>query len=145
MATAVVFHEAISKIGQKLIDLDSDTFKAVLSNTLPSQANASLLADLTLITEENGYAALTMTGAAFTETAAGSGIWEWTVDDFSWEADGGSFGPFRYVIWYDDSVAGDPLLAYADLGSSITITDGNTLFVDISDNGVFRIGEGTIS
>ena len=45
-------------------------------------------------------------------------------------ASGGSVGPFRYVVIYNDTPAGDPLVAYYDYSSSITLLDGETLTVD---------------
>lgn len=145
MADAVVFHEAIYKIGQNVLDLDSDSFFAVLSNTAPTQATDDERADLTEITTQFGYAPLAMTGVTWAETGAGTGIWQWTVDDFEWTASGGTFGPFRYVVIYDDTQTGDPLLCYADIGVSIEITAGNKFTVDVGATGVFRLGEGTIT
>jgi hypothetical protein len=41
-------------------------------------------------------------------------------------AAGGAIGPFRYVVFYDDTVAGDPLLSFYDYLSSITLNDTET-------------------
>jgi hypothetical protein len=43
---------------------------------------------------------------------------------------GGSFGPFRYVILYNDTATNDPLIGWWDYGSSITCNDGETFTVD---------------
>jgi hypothetical protein len=147
MATAVVFHEAIYNIGNGAIDLDSHTFKAVLTDSAPSQAGDDELADITQVSNGFGYTTggVTLSGVTWAETGGGTGIWQWTVSDFSWTASGGTFGPFRYVVIYSDTSTGDKLLASADIGVSISISDGNMFTVDVGANGVFRIGAGTIS
>lgn len=147
MATAVIFDEAIYNIGNGAIDLDSHTFKAVLTNTAPTQGTDDELADITQISNGFGYTTggETMTGVSWAETGAGTGVWQWTVDDFDWLASGGSIGPFRYVVWYSDTSTNDKLLCYADIGVAVTITDGNLFTVDVGASGVFRVGEGTIS
>ena len=55
MATFTLFDEFIFSLGGSDIDLDSDTFKAVLSNSAPSAANNTVLTDITQIANGNGY------------------------------------------------------------------------------------------
>jgi hypothetical protein len=52
--------------------------------------------------------------------------------DVVFTASGGSIGPFRYVIIYNDTPTSpaDPLVCYYDYGSSITLLDGETFTVD---------------
>mgnify|MGYP001464024115 CR=1 FL=1 len=140
MATFVVFHEAMNNIGNGLIDLDSHTFKAVLSNAAPVQGTGSLLADITQIAASNGYTTggVTLTSVTWSESGAGTGIWVFSCADFSWTASGGTMPDFRYVVIYDDTAAGDPLLCYADYGGTVQITNGNSFTVDIQTAGVAR-------
>ena len=43
-----------------------------------------------------------------------------------------SVGPFRHVVLYDDTVAGDPLVGWWDYGSSITMANAETFTVDFT-------------
>ena len=140
MATAVMLHEAMLNIGNGLIDLDSHSFKAVLSLVAPVQATSALLADITQIANGNGYTTggVTLASVTYTESGAGTGIWVFTCADFLWTASGGSIADFRYVVIYDDTAAGDPLVLYIDYGATLTITSGNTFTVDVQATGLAR-------
>jgi hypothetical protein len=140
MATWVMFHEAMLNIGNGAADLDSHTFKAVLTNTAPTQADDDELADITQIAASNGYTTggVTLTSVTFTESGAGTGIWVFTCADFSWTASGGTMPDFRYVVIYDDTATNDKLMVYADYGGTVQITNGNSFTVDVQSNGVIR-------
>jgi hypothetical protein len=53
-----------------------------------------------------------------------------------WTASGGSIGPFRYVILFNDTPTSpaDPLIGYWDIGTNVTITTGNTFTADFTTN-----------
>lgn len=140
MATAVLFHEAMNNIGNGAIDLDSHTFKAVLTNVAPSQANDDELADITQIANGNGYTTggVTLTSVTWAETGAGTGIWQWTAADFSWTASGGTIADFRYVVIYSDTSTGDKLLLYIDYGGTVQVTNGNSFTGDVQASGLAR-------
>lgn len=140
MATFVMFHEAMNNIGIGNIDLDTHTFNAALSNTAPSQANDDELADITQIANGNGYTTggVALTGVAFSETGAGTGIWKWTSNDFSWTASGGSIATFRYIVIYSDTSTGDKLMGYFDYGAAVNITVGNSFTVDVQTAGLIQ-------
>ena len=141
MATFVFFHEFKKYLGDGTIDLDSHTFKAVLTNTAPTVGTDDQLADISQIANGNGYTTggQALTSVSWTETGAGRGVWRWNAADFTWTASGGSIGPFRYVVIYDDTAAGDELVGHFDYGTNITITDGNAFTVDIGTNGIFEL------
>lgn len=135
MAAFTFFHEFKANLGNGLIDLDTHTFKAYLSNATPDVAANALKADLAEISAGNGYTAGGFTCAVtWTETGAGTGIWQFDSDNPSWTASGGSIGPFRYVVWYDDTAAGDPLVGYADYGSALTLSDGASFTGNVATN-----------
>lgn len=123
----------------KAIDLDADTFKVMLTNTAPVATN-SLKADLTEISAGNGYTAGgTATTIAHSRTGGTSKI---TGTDVVFTAAGGSIGPFRYAVLYDDTPASPlkPLVAWWDYGSSITLADTETFTVDFdATNGIFQL------
>lgn len=143
MATFTLFDEFIFSLGGSDIDLDSDTFKAVLSNVAPNAQNNTVLADITQIANGNGYTTggVTLAGVTWAETGAGTGIWQWTANDFSWTASGGAIAQFRYVIIYDDTSASDKLIGYLDYGAAVDITITNSFTVDIGASGIFRAQE----
>lgn len=139
MPTFVLFHEAGKYEGDGTFDYDSHTWKAMLTNTAPTQATDAVLADITEIGAGNGYSAggatVTMSWA---ETGSGTGIWQLSCADFNWTASGGTIGPFRYVVFYDDTAASDPLLGYLDWGSSITVADGGVFAFSDGASGLYR-------
>lgn len=137
MPTANVFDDFVDRKGKAEINLSTDSFKAMLTNTAPNHATNGVKTDITEISAVNGY---TAGGAAVTaswaETSAGSGIWRFSVSaDITFTASGGSIGPYRYLVIYDDTHASDALVAYVDHGSSVTLTDGNTHTWDVDANG----------
>ncbi len=141
MATFVFFDEFKNKLATTAINLSSDTFKIALSNTAPTVATDDELADITQISNGNGYTTggNTLGTVTWSETGGGTGSWQFTSADSVFTASGGSIGPFRYVILYDDTISGDPLVGYLDYGSSITVTAGNTFTVDVGANGWFQL------
>jgi len=104
----------------------TDVFKFALTNTAPNDATHTVLADTTEISAGNGYAAGGVT-VAVTGSETG-GTYTLAQDaTVTITASGGSIGPFRYVVFYDDTVAGDPVIAYLDYGSNITLLDTETI------------------
>lgn len=130
MATFVKFNQFVEDMGSKVHDLQAtgDTLKVYLTNGTPDVENDAVVADLVGITEQNDYAAADVQNdyTRSTTTASLTGV------DVTWTANGGSFGPFRYVVLYNDTPTSpaDPLIAYWDYGAATTITDGNDFTVD---------------
>lgn len=116
------------------------SIKALLTNTAPVSTN-SVKADLTEISAGNGY---TAGGNAITisSSAQTSGTYKCVMADTTWTASGGSIGPFRYVVLYDDTPTSpaDPLVCYWDYGSSITLSSGSSFTTDFDPStGVFTL------
>ncbi len=123
----------------KAIDWDADTFKVMLTNTAPVSTN-SVKADLTEISAGNGY---TAGGTATTITVSrSSGTTKAAGTDVVFTASGGTIGPFRYAVLYDDTTAtpADPLVSWWDYGASITLNSGETFTVDFdATNGIWQL------
>jgi hypothetical protein len=104
------------------------TLMLYLTNTTPNAATHAVKADLAGITEQNGYAA----ADAQNDLSETGGTATLTCVDKVWTASGGSFGPFRYVVLYNDTPTSpaDPLIAWWDYGSAITVNNGETFTVD---------------
>lgn len=119
-------------------NLASDTLKIVLTDTAPSSA-LTTLADITEITAQNGYPSggsqVTVTSSAQT-----SGTYKIVGSDVVFSASGGSFGPARYAVLYNDTHASNPLIAWWDYGSSVTVNSGETFTIDLDQtNGIFTL------
>ena len=138
MATAVVFDDFVKNVGLKLINLDTDTIRAVLSSVAPNAETMDQLADITQIAADGGYAAVECTDPAWAETGAGTGVWQFTTAAFAWTATGANFAEARYVTLYSDTASGDELICFIDYGGAFTLTNGNTLTVTPGANGLVR-------
>lgn len=119
----------------------SDTFKVALSNTAPVVATDETLSDVTEIAETGGYSAggYTLDNVTVSEAA---GVAKVVIDDETITASGGSVGPFRYLIVWNDTPTSpaDPLCFYYDYGAELTLADGESLSTDFDGtNGVFTL------
>lgn len=132
MASYVKFYAFAENVYEKVHNLGGDTLKVMLVNTGPSQSN-SVKGDLTEISAGNGYSAGGAT-VTITSSAQSSGTYSLVGNDVVFTASGGSIGPFRYAVLYNDTPTSpaDPLIGYWDYGSSITLADGETFTVDFS-------------
>lgn len=132
MATFSKFNAFVENLAEKGMNLGSDTLKVALSNTAPSSSNA-LLADITQISNGNGYTT-GGTAATISSSAQSSGTYKLVLADVVFTASGGSIGPFRYAVLYDDTSTGDMLIGYWDYGASVTLSDGETFTVDFDSS-----------
>ena len=132
MATYNKFEQFVEDLGVGVHNLAAagDTLKCYLSNATPDAAADAVKADLAEITAENGYSA----GGEDVQNdySQTSGTGTLTGTDITWTASTGSFGPFRYVAMYNDTPTSpaDPLIAWWDYGSAISINDGESFTVD---------------
>lgn len=135
MATFTKFNSFVEALAEKLHNLGSDQLKIALTNSAPLASN-TVLANLTEIT----YTNLSSRNITTNASAQSSGTYKLTLTDLVLTASGGSVGPFRYVVVYNDTALNDELIAYYDYGSSITLADGETLTINFDDtNGFLQI------
>ena len=130
MATYNKFECFVGDLGDKIHDLDGDVIKVYLTNATPSTSADTIKTDLAEISAEHGYAAGGDDITNVWSETAGVGTLSGT--DVVITADGGTIGPFRYVVIYNDTQTSpaDPLIAWWDYGSSITLADGEEFKVD---------------
>lgn len=130
MASFVKYQDFAEQLGKGVHQLHAagHTLKVMLSNTAPNVATHALKADAGEIAAGNGYAA----GGVDIENdfSESGGTGTLTGVDKVITASGGSIGPFRYAILYNDTPAGKNLIGYWDYGSSITLLDGESLTID---------------
>lgn len=139
MAAYTKFNQFTQDLANGVYKFNSDTFKVLLTNSAPLVTN-TIKANLTEISAGNGY---TAGGSTTTITeATASGILKVTASDVVFTATGGPIGPFRYIVIYDDTPTSpaDPLIGFADYGSSITVADTEQFTVDFDQvNGLFTV------
>ena len=132
MASFVKFQCFVENLAEKVHNLGADTLKVYLSNDAPVAASDTVKADVTEISTGNGYSGpLTLT---VTSSAQSSGTYSLVANDPSViTASGGTVGPFRYVVLYNDTPTSpaDPVIGYWDYGSAITLQDGETFTIDL--------------
>ena len=133
MAAFNKFEATTEHILEKVHDFDLDTLKVYLSNTAPDAAADAVKADLAEITNQNGYTAPVDIQNATSRTG---GVTSVTAVDVVITASGGTVGPFRYAVIYNDTPASpaDPLVGWYDYGSSITLNDTETFTVDFGSS-----------
>ena len=134
-STLTTVYSLVEAIAEKVHNFGSDTLKVALTNSAPSQSN-TVLANITEISYTN-CSARTLTVSS---SAQSSGTYKLAVSDLVLTASGGSVGPFRYAVIYNDTATNDELIGCYDYGSSITLADGETLTLDFDGtNGVFTL------
>jgi|ERR1044071_1225614 hypothetical protein len=134
------FNQFVEDLGRKVHNLNADTLKILLTNTAPVATNA-IKSDLTEISAGNGYSAggAVVGSPAYSQT---SGTGKFTGNDVVFTASGGSIGPFRYAVLWNDTPTSpaDPLIGWWDYGSSITLNSGETFTVDLDQtNGILTL------
>jgi hypothetical protein len=106
-----------------------DVVRLYLSNVAPTATDTSKPGSATEIGAGNGYTAggedaqNTLAEAAGTATV--------TCTKIVWTASGGTIGPFRYVVAYNDTQTSpaDALIAWWDYTSALTLQIGETFTV----------------
>lgn len=137
MATFNKFNQFVEDLAEKVHNLGSDTLKAALTNSAPVASN-TVLANIT----EISYTNCSSRTLSVTSSAQTSGTYKLVLSDLVLTASGGTVGPFRYVVIYNDTPTSpaDPLIGWYDYGSSLTLNSGETLTLDFDQvNGVLTI------
>lgn len=142
----IMYDAAKAKIGDGTFDMNSHTFKVQLhtNSYTPNRATQAVRADLSNeLTTANGYTAggVALATPTFNQAA---GVATWDAADPSWTASGGSIGPFRIAVIYDDTAASDDLVCYCILDSAdITATTGQTVTLTLSASGILALSGAT--
>lgn len=140
MASFNKFNQFVGDVGAKVHNLNADTLKIMLTNSAPSATNA-IKTDITEISAGNGYSAGgTAIGSNTYSQSSGTG--KLVGNDVVFTASGGSIGPFRYAVSYNDTPTSPakPLIGWWDYGSSVTLASGETFTVDLDQtNGILTL------
>lgn len=132
MATFNKFQDFSQQLTEGKQNFGTDTYKVALSNVAPVATN-TIFSNITEISAGNGYTAggtattITVSETTGTTTVSGTQV--------VFTASGGSIGPFRYVVLYNDTTSSPnkPLVGWWDYGSSITLADTETFTVKFSN------------
>lgn len=134
MAAFNKFHQFVEDVLKGVHNFTSDASCAVRV-ALCAAANApvasnSVLANLTQISYTNLSSRL-ITGITAEQTTGTATI---TSTDLVLTASGGAVATFRYVALYNDTPTSpaDPLIGWYDIGSDVTLQDGETLTLDFT-------------
>ena len=120
------------------LNADTDTLKVYLSNVAPVATN-TIKGNIAEIAATGNYPA----GGGDVQNAATTAAGVITVagTDYTFQASGGTIGPFQYAILYNDTPSSpvDPLIGWWDYGSAVTLQDGESFKVDFGAS-LFSIG-----
>ena len=136
MATFVKFYTFVNGLATKQFNLDTDQIFVGLSNTAPVLTYTNYTS-ITEIAAGNGYVAggIQSVQSSYGETA---GVYKLVVPNVTFTAAGGNIGPFEYAVVYDKT--NGQLIGYADYGTALTITNGNSFEVQFDQtNGILQI------
>lgn len=142
MAAFNKFNQLVEDIGRKKVDFNADSIKILLTNAAPNAADTVVdtttgtctvksTSNAAEIAAGNGYA---KGGAAVGSNAyaQSSGTAKLTGNAVTFTAAGGTIGPFRYAVAYDDTAGTTstrPVIGWWDYGSAITLNDGESFKV----------------
>ena len=131
---------------------EGDTFKAILlNNSFTFTATNTLLTQINTneVANGNGYTTggVTLSSVVLLNGAPGS-PWKIDFDDLNpgWTASGGSIGPYRWFVIYDDTVTSpaDAILWAVDLDDTpgtFTAADGAQIKITLNASGFATITE----
>ena len=137
MATFNKINSFVEAVAEKVHNLGGDTITVALCAAANAPvATNTVLANLTQISYTNCSTRACTTGSS----AQTSGTYKLVLNDLTLTASGGSVGPFRYVVLYNDTATNDELIGWYDYGSDITLASTETLLIDFDGtNGVLTI------
>lgn len=137
MAAFNKFNSFVEAVAEKVHNLGSDQIMVALT----AAANAPIagntqLSNLTQISYTNCSSRAITTASS----AQSGGTYKLTLNDLTLTATGGTVGPFRYIVLYNDTATNDELIGFYDYGSDLTLADGESLTIDFDGtNGVLTI------
>ena len=143
MATYTKFNQFVEDLADGVHTIGAgagDTLTVALcTNANAPVATNSVLADLTEIAYTNLSSRVLVTNASSGHT---TGTYKAIIDDLVLTASGGAVATFRWVVIYNDTPTSpaNPLIAYFDYGSDLTLADTETLTLDFDGtNGLFQL------
>jgi hypothetical protein len=137
MASFTKVYSFVEALAEKVHNLGSDvlTVALVAAANAPTQSNTQL-SQLT----QASYTYCSSRVLSVSSSSQTTGTYKLVVADLVLTASGGSVGPFRYIVVYNETATNDELLGYYDYGSDLTLADGESLTLDFSPtNGLLQL------
>jgi hypothetical protein len=136
MAAYNKFNTFVADISNKVHNLGADTLTIALTATANAPvATNTVLANLTQIAYTN-LSARTVTTTSSTQT---SGTYKLICAQLVLTASG-AVASFQYVVLYNGTAVGGPLIGWWDNGSAVTLSSGQTFTIAFDlTNGVLQI------
>lgn len=115
----------------------TDQFAVALTASANAPVNTNaVIADITQVSYTN-LSARNITTASSGHSA---GTYSLVLTDLTLTASGGAVATFRYVVIYDDTPTGDPLVSWFDYGAAnVTLADTESLLLDFGSS-LFTVG-----
>ncbi len=129
MATHNKIQHFVEDVAHGVHNLGSDQLVVALC----AAANAPVATNETLSNlTEISYTNCSTRNITTSTSVQTTGTYQLTLTDLVLTASGGTVGPFRYVVIYNDTPTSpaDPLICWYDYGSDITLADGETFTID---------------
>jgi hypothetical protein len=128
------FQPFIAAVHNKVHNFSADQMTiALTASANPPVATNAFLSDLTQIS----YTNLSSRNVTTTSSTQSSGVYKLVLQDLLLTASG-SVATFRYVVLYNSTAAGGPLIAWWDYGADVTLANTETFNCDFDQaNGVF--------
>ena len=139
MATFLPVNVLVDNLAAGVHVFGTNVIKAMLTNVAPSQSTTAVKTDVTEISAGNGY---TAGGVNVNCTKSRSGNVETIAiapANPTWTANTGNMGTFRYVVFYDDTASGKPVLGFYDHGSAIILNGATGETYQILSSNLFTI------
>lgn len=121
MAIFQKFASFVEALAEKVHDLQNDSLKiALVAFENPPLFSRSKLSDLI----EISYAYCSSRNVTVIGSAQVAGVYKLLCADLTIRAIGGSVGPFRYIVLYNDSATNKELIGWYNYGVDIVLADG---------------------
>jgi hypothetical protein len=129
MATFNKFNQLPEDLANGVHNLASDQLVVALTNSAPT-SGMETLSEIT----EISYTNLSSRNITTTSSTQTSGTYSLVLVDLELTASG-AVPEFRYVVIFNDTPTSpaDPLVAWYDYGSGVTLADGETFTVDFTE------------
>lgn len=137
MAAFNKFNSFVEALAEKVHNLGSDQIMVALCAAANAPvAGNSQLSNLTQIT----YTNLSTRVVGLSSSSQSGGSYKLVLNDLTLTSTGGSTGPFRYIVLYNNTATNKELIGFYDYGSDLTLAAGESLTIDFDGtNGVLTL------